>query len=359
MKRWQPIAWLNVLGLAGGIGWTGCSPGGSSLPPTAASSDATALESTPPTPETAPDAAVETATPPDATSDTAPPDVPRRTGDTLSFVIEPFDVSSGQERQVCRTVNLPSTRSFEVVRLSSSMAGTSHHFNLYKVINDLAVEPVSNWESTVHDCEPADEQLSGDAAYIFGSSTPERTFQLPPGVAFLLAPNQRLILEQHVLNYTPETMQGGVEVTLEFADPGSVIEHHADILWFGNWGFYLPPGQETSDTLHCTVPYDVAVFGVMSHFHSLGTHFSVSQWTSTGSTLFYEDDDWAHPKYQEFPSPIALQAGEGLEWTCTWFNSTKSLVVPGKTSKDEMCITFAAYYPTSSKSGSPIQCNKF
>jgi hypothetical protein len=127
---------------------------------------------------------------------------------------------------------------------------------------------VSPADAVVHDCPPASEQLSGDAAYIFGSATPERTVDLPTGVAFHLAPQQRLILEQHVINATPDVIQGGV--TFEISKPAAdvPIEHHADIIWFADWSFAIPPNQETVETSHCTVPYDVNVFGLMSYAHS-------------------------------------------------------------------------------------------
>ncbi len=306
---------------------------------------------------------------PDATSDaatvdaTAPPDAvepPKNAlGETLTFELEPFTVAPGTERQVCKTVNLPAGGPYDVVRFRSNMAGTSHHLNVYKVIDDKALTPASAQEGALHDCQPADEQLSGDAAYIFGSATPVRVMDTPEGVAFHLEPGQRLILEQHVLNYTLEPAQGGATVELVVAAEPEAIAHHADIIWFATWNFMLMPGQETVKTTHCEVPYAVEVFGLMSHFHERGTHFEIAKWTPGGATSVYEDDDWAHPKFQTYDPPLTLEAGEGLEWTCTWYLPPGSpLVFPGKNATDEMCITFAAAYPRDSLSGAPIQCNK-
>ena len=151
----------------------------------------------------------------------------------LSYKIEPITVQSGKERQVCKTINVPSDGSFDIVRFSSRMVGISHHFNLYKVIDDTAFNPVTTDESTVHDCSPAAEQLRGDAAYIFGSAS-DRVMETPPGVAFNLKPGQRLILEYHAINYTTETIEAALEIDLEGPLPGEVIEHHADIIWFAN-----------------------------------------------------------------------------------------------------------------------------
>ncbi|TNF37795.1 MAG: hypothetical protein EP329_02180 [Deltaproteobacteria bacterium] len=292
-----------------------------------------------------------------AAADTGPPGGRNPLGAALALELEPFDVAVGTERQVCKTLNLPSDAPLDLVRLHAVMEGRSHHFNLYKVIDAKAFEPVTEAEATVHDCAPADEQLSGDAAYLFGSATPERTFDTPEGVAFHLEPGQRLILEQHVINYTTEPMRGGVHLSLYGAGEDADIRHHADIIWFANWGFALPPDAETTSTKLCEVPYDVEIFGLMSHFHELGTAFSIETVSGDEVEEVYYDTDWAHPAYVEYWPPLSLAAGDGLQWTCTWFNTTDRIVLPNKSSTDEMCITFAAAYPKDTLSGDPIQCN--
>jgi len=307
------------------------------------------------------DTAAETALPDAAdtsVADAEPPQGRNPVGAVTTLGLEPFDVAVGKERQVCKTINLPGDSALDLVRIHAVMEGKSHHFNLYKVIDDKALEPVTEAEATVHDCAPADEQLSGDAAYLFGSATPERTFDTPAGVAFHLQPGQRLILEQHVINYTDAPMEGGVHLELFAAGDEAVIEHHADIIWFANWGFLLPPGAETASTKACDVPYDVEIFGLMSHFHELGTEFTIETVTEAGGVEeVYYDDDWAHPAYQEYWPPLSLAAGESLQWTCTWYNTKAHIVGPNKNSTDEMCITFAAAYPKDSLSAEPIQCN--
>lgn len=277
-------------------------------------------------------------------------------GETVTLEIEAFDVEPGTERQVCKYFNLPLDAPFDVVRFRSSMEGTSHHLNVYKFLTD-PTKPVEPGESMVHDCSPGSEQLSGDAAYIFGSATPTREVQMPSGVAFHLVPQQRIILEQHVINFTGATIQGGVTFEMAESLDKAAIQHHADVIWFANWFFSIPPNQETSVTKRCDVPYDVEVFGLMSHTHQLGSHFSIEKATDQGMEHLYDSTDWAHPIYQQHTPPLSLAAGEGLSWTCTWNNTTASTVFPGKSSTDEMCMTFAYAYPKTGLSGTPIQCN--
>lgn len=278
------------------------------------------------------------------------------TGQSITLTLDPFDVQPGTERQVCKYFNLPTDEPFDVVKFRSEMKGTSHHLNVYKLLTDVDA-PVSGADAEIHDCQPGSEQLTGNAAYIFGSANTERTVDMPAGVAFHLVPQQRIILEQHVINSGSDVIQGGV--TFEISKPveGTVIEHHAEVMWFANWSFAIPPNQESSATKHCTVPYAVNVFGLMSHTHKLGSHFSIEKWSASEKTHVYDNADWAHPLYQEHTPPIALAAGEGFEWTCTWNNTSSTFVGPGKNSTDEMCMTFGYAYPQEGLSGDPIQCN--
>ncbi|NUP08347.1 MAG: hypothetical protein HOW73_20040 [Polyangiaceae bacterium] len=279
-------------------------------------------------------------------------------GETITLTLESFDVEPGTERQVCKTINLPAGADVNIVQMRSEMQGTSHHFNVYKVLEGDVTAPVTAEESTVHDCSPAAEQLNGTAAYIFGSASPERIVDMPEGIGFHLLDGQRIILEQHVINATPDVIQGGATFDLGVAADDAMIEHHADIMWLANWSIFLPAAQETTITEHCTVPYDVEVFGLMSHTHALGTHFSIEKWTDVESTHLYDSTDWAHPVYMELGPALSLSTGEGFEWSCTYTNTTDHNVMAGQNSTDEMCMMFAYAYPKDSLSADPIQCNK-
>lgn len=335
--------------------------GASSGSEVATAADTTAVDSA--TTATAADTAPVDTTPTETTptettpAETSPAETSPRPGPTLTFEIEPITIQPGKERQVCRTVNIPGDVAFDIVRFTAEMAGRSHHFNLYKVIDGTALDPVTGAQGVTHDCAPANEQLAGDAAYIFGSATPNRVMETPPGVAFHLEAGQRLILEYHAINYTDAAEVASVKIHLEGASPDVAIAHHAEIFWFANWGFILPPDTETTDTTQCTIPYDVEIFGLMSHFHELGTHFSIDTVRGGQTTEVYEDDDYAHPKYAVFDPPMALDAGDQIQWTCTWFNWRTDTVLPQKTSKDEMCMVFAAGYPRAGLSAEPAQCN--
>ncbi len=278
------------------------------------------------------------------------------TGNNITLEVESFDVPPGTERQVCKTINLPVDVPFDVIQLHSSMKGTSHHFNAYKVLVN-STEPVTEAESKVHDCAPAQEQLSGQAAYFFGAATPDRIVDLPAEVSFHFSPGQRIILEQHVINATTDVIQGGVKFDLIGAEKPEDIKHYGDVIWFANWQFFIGPNQEAKATKHCTVPYAVEVFGLTSHTHALGSHFSIEKWSNGKTEHIYDSTDWSHPPYDQYSPTMPLAAKEGLEWTCTWENPTSNAVGPGKNSTDEMCMTFAYAYPKEGLMGDPIQCN--
>jgi hypothetical protein len=285
------------------------------------------------------------------TTDAAPPPA-----GAIRLTLPSFDVQPGTERQVCMYVNLPVTAPLDVVEFSSNMGMHSHHFNVYKMLGNT--NPVAPADGMVHDCAPASEQLNGNAAYIFGSALPTRVMDLPSGIAFHLLPQQQIILEQHVINATDGVLQGGAYIDLVPAADPTTIQHHADIVWMGNWGFFLPAGQTTMSTQSCAMPYNLEVFGLMSHTHALGTHFSIETITGGNTTHQYDSTDWAHPPYQNYTPLIDIAAGDSFQWTCTWNNTTTHNVMPGKNSTDEMCIAFAYAYPKDTLDATPIECNQ-
>ena len=68
----------------------------------------------------------------------------------------------------------------------------------------------------------------------------------------------------------------------------------------------LPPNQATAITEHCTFPYDVEVFGLMSHTHKLGTTFTIDAWTPSSIENVYSSTDWAHPIYEQYEPPLPI-----------------------------------------------------
>jgi hypothetical protein len=283
-------------------------------------------------------------------------DVPA--ANVIRLQIDRFTAPPGRERQVCKQYNLPVTEAVDVVSLRSSMSGLSHHFNVYKKLGSGASDPIAPSQGDVHDCAPASGQLEGSEAYLFGASSPTSSIDLPPGVAFHLEPGQVITLEHHVINAGEAEIDADAYIDLVVADPDDTIEHYADVMWMGNWAFYNPPGQESSATERCVIDYDIEVLRLSSHFHATGTHFSIEHWKPGGQTThLYDSYDWAHPVAQWHDPPIHIAAGEGIEWTCTWFNSTSQAIIPGEESTDEMCIAFGLGYPKNSLSAEPINCN--
>ena len=80
---------------------------------------------------------------------------------------------------------------------------------------------------------------------------------------------------------------------------------------------------------------------------SLSTTISSSIETISGGseTHVYDSLDWAHPPYEDYSPALSLAAGDRIEWTCTWNNTTGSPVNAGETSEDEMCIAYTFLAP--------------
>jgi len=177
---------------------------------------------------------------------------------------------------------------------------------------------------------------------------------LPPRVGYTFAPHQMVKLEMHYLN-SSDTDQS-VTATVDFysADP-STIDHEASILFTGSPDVTLAPGE--TKTLHqfFTVPgyldlSQAKIFAITGHTHKLGTSVKVRVAPSkTGPmTEVYAPMpfSWTEPETRTFGDPFSIPVDGGLDFECTWTNTTSAQVGFGESANDEMCFFWAYYYPS-------------
>jgi hypothetical protein len=79
--------------------------------------------------------------------------------------------------------------------------------------------------------------------------------------------------------------------------------------------------------------------------HKLGEKFVIKiAGGARNGEIVYTSTDWEHPNIINYPTPILLNAGEGLTSEITYNNTTSRIVSFGLTSEDEMGIIFGYYY---------------
>ena len=109
----------------------------------------------------------------------------------------------------------------------------------------------------------------------------------------------------------------------------------------------IPAGETVTEWTRCVMNKDIDLLFMASHTHQLGIHFSVKRFDGENvvGDVFYENSDWHDPYIMKFEEPLFVPAGEGFEYSCTWKNTTNTLVEYGSTAEHEMCNLTLVHTP--------------
>jgi len=183
---------------------------------------------------------------------------------------------------------------------------------------------------------------------------------LPPGVAFRLAQGSGIMFNIHFINTGEKPIDGNAVLDFKFADTDPNRKIAAMFLNL-NFGFTLPPNQETDSSIECTAKSDVSLIMMSNHMHEYGIHAITSVTHSSGDVeTLHEDPKWSfdmqfNPNYSRWTpdAPFVIHAGDVLRTSCSWMNDTsKTLSFPR-----EMCIGVGFALADGSKPAVPVCVN--
>lgn len=180
---------------------------------------------------------------------------------------------------------------------------------------------------------------------IYGSGVGTNEETLPEGVAVRLEAGDKLLLNLHLFNTSPDPISGTSGTEIRRIDPADVQHEAANVL-AGPIDLNIPPQSTVTQTGYCTMPSDVTIFGVGPHMHQLGTHMTVTTLTDAGEEVVHDEaytfDDQLH--YPMMPM-LELSAGDQVKVECTYNNTTNQQVGWGDSSNAEMCFAGLALFP--------------
>jgi len=196
-----------------------------------------------------------------------------------------------------------------------------------------------------YDCEEIYDQAMEDLIMFFGSQGKSEALYLPEGIVANFPVGMDVVHEVHYVNPTPDPVEVFSYVNAYTIPQENVVE--------GIWGgqvrdetITIPPKSEHSEWTRCVMNQEVEVRFLASHTHKLGTKFTISRFDGEEvGEVFYENDDWHDPKIIQYEPPIILKAGEGFQYTCTWYNPHDYPIEYGLTSEDEMCNLAIVHTP--------------
>jgi hypothetical protein len=175
-----------------------------------------------------------------------------------------------------------------------------------------------------------------------GVATPD--LNLPDGVALLAPAGQQLRVSLHLFNATDQTLTGTSGLAVLPVDP-SEVEHTASVEYFGPMVFSIPSTGEEHPETHQATPGPRTLVGIFPHMHQLGTRFRAVLRRDGQDPIVLWDEDYQFESQEFAPlAEIPVQAGDVLETTCTWTNSTGDPVGWGPSSNSEMCYSILMSY---------------
>jgi hypothetical protein len=280
-----------------------------------------------------------------------PADAPVLEGEKFSMTWGPVSVPAGREDTQCIWMRLSNETEIKVYEMHNQLNPASHHLIVYKDDMDMTEQ------LTPTPCQPFTGALNttGMIAPIAITQKHDDMIFLPNRVAYTFAPHQMVKLEMHYLNASDQTQQ--VQATVDFFVAKSEdIDYEASILFTGSPDINIAPGE--TKTLHqfFTVPayLDLSaskIFAITGHTHKLGTDVNVRVAPSkTGPmTEIYAPDPfkWDEPETKSYNGdPFSIPKDGGLDFECSWTNTTSQTVGFGESATDEMCFFWAYYYPS-------------
>jgi hypothetical protein len=277
------------------------------------------------------------------------PDANDSTGEILTATFGPISVPAGVEDTRCVEVRLPNAEHKWIGKIHTQLIGVSHHLIVYRV-------PDGEERTEPFPCTPFIETLSPESSGVplVVTQVARETLDLPYGVAFDLQPSQLIRLEMHYVN--PSDVDDTVQAIVQFEVlPEEQFENEADFLFIGNPDITLPPGPSTLGPTWFALPWDLAdvkIFAMTGHTHHWGTNVVVERLSGETaepeSVYDYPQWDWEEPPTARFSPQLAMPAGSGFRFTCSWDNRAEppQTISFGESSEDEMCFFWAYYYPS-------------
>ncbi len=166
---------------------------------------------------------------------------------------------------------------------------------------------------------------------------------LPDGVGLLAPAGLQLRLSLHLFNATDAPLSGTSGLEIRRLDPSGVM-HEASVSYHGPFTFAIPPDGAPYSASNRASLGDRTLVAIFPHMHQLGRHFRSRLVGAGGETVLW-DDDFQFESQEVAPLPsIPVRAGDQLETTCTWVNTTGSTVRWGDSSLAEMCFSILMSY---------------
>lgn len=181
-------------------------------------------------------------------------------------------------------------------------------------------------------------------AMIFASAFGTDDLVFPDGVAIRVRAGKQLLLNLHLFNASPEPLSGRSGTLIQTMDAHEVVDE-AEVIFAGTVDFTIAPHEDASATGSCVFPQDATVIGLWPHMHQHGRRMEVWHHSTEGASKLHDAPFSFYDQLHKPIEPRVVRAGERIEVTCHWTNTSDETVQYGDTSNEEMCFVGLYRYP--------------
>jgi hypothetical protein len=165
----------------------------------------------------------------------------------------------------------------------------------------------------------------------------------PAGTGLKLDAGRKLVMQVHY-NTLAGVLPDQTSVKLQTT---TTVASEAYIDFVLDTDMVLPAGNANASwTFQDDVPFNLRVYGVFPHMHTLGKTMKLEKITDGVETCIADVPRWDFhwQRFYFFERPVAYDAGDTSRVSCTFdTRSTNASVVWGEGTQDEMCL-FGVYY---------------
>jgi hypothetical protein len=268
----------------------------------------------------------------DGHSEVAPTPVAQKTWSTLvevEWALEP-----GTERFLCA---LHTVESDLLVRGFRADAPPGTHHTVVTLTEAIGPD-------RVFDCDPG----AMSDAMVFASAFGTDDLVFPEGVAMRIPAGKQILLNLHLFNATLKTRTGTSGTLIQTLSEDEVVEE-AEVLFAGTVDFDIPPDTKTSATGSCVFEQDATLLSLWPHMHQHGRHMVIEHHGAHGVTTLHDGSFSFYDQLNHTIEPTLIRAGERIDVTCHWHNTSDETVSYGDTSMDEMCFAGLYRFPAFSR----------
>ena len=249
------------------------------------------------------------------------------------YVTAPIeDVQPGADDNYCQWVADPSDVDRQVVDFQKYQSAAGHHLVLYATSK---IEPIGTTEiCSVQDMLSVNFLGGGE-----GSVT--SAIQLPGGYAFDLPANMALMVNDHYLNATDETLTVQSVADVKFGDPND-LQKPVGFVAVDYEQFDVPANSSATSDAYCTATTTLSFFMWGNHMHQYGaSETSEIIHPDKTTTMLESSPQWSPELMYNTPwitwdvtAPYVVNPGDVFHLTCSWNNTTSNDVM----FPTEMCV---------------------